>query len=705
MKKFNFLLFVLLIIPLFTVIGQGGGNSLNIVNELDTRDGDFVYCGSPNYNLTDKITVAVWIKWTSDPGIINSKHENEGRYPTIIAMDGHTTRETGQFWISHSLNGNKFEWTVTTAGGKNSAASNTITEIGKWYYLVGVYDNNADPKLKLYVNGDLEGIKNTGISGNIIPHSPNFTLNFGRMPSGYRYFSGNIDEARIWNTALTQAEIVQQMYSKATVASTDGYLLSYWSMDNISGSSVPDSKGVANGKFYTLLVDAHNTAPPTLPGGVGLSYGDNWLKDFDKTWTENQYAGRNFFTVAGNGFGNSYTIASNTVNTITLSSNFLTTPVVDNYGSFQSGPSGMSWFGIEGSTNEGQSVLSAAPIATADLEGFNDISGVWDSKSSNTSSILTIPTTNISPSSDDCVLLGHNNASLDFSSSGVPGSVNFKLNRHWKFQAHKSGGVTATFNIDCSGLSITDGSLLRLLVSNSSDFTSATVYTGTYSGGVFTKTDVSLTTGALNMLGNNSFITLGSTGALPVNLLSFNYYVFNNRNVNLIWKTNLEINNSGFDIERRSTKENQWHKIGFIAGKNNTSENTYTFADNILNTGSYSYRLKQIDYNGSFEYYALNGNVVINSPTKFKLSQNFPNPFNPVTKISYELPRDGSVSLILYDASGKEACKLVNGNQLTGYYTVTFDASNLPSGVYFYKLDVNMETAKLSKVMKCVLIK
>ncbi len=163
----------------------------------------------------------------------------------------------------------------------------------------------------------------------------------------------------------------------------------------------------------------------------------------------------------------------------------------------------------------------------------------------------------------------------------------------------------------------------------------------------------------------------------------------------------MEENNSGFDIERNSFGTG-WNKIGFIAGKGtvNTPQN-YLFSDNGLNSGRYSYRLKQIDYNGNYKYYDLQNEVLIGVPNKFALMQNYPNPFNPSTKINYELPINGFVSLKIFDITGKEVAQLVNGVQQAGYYAVDFNAVSLSSGTYFYKLTSD----KFSDVKKMVLVK
>lgn len=188
--------------------------------------------------------------------------------------------------------------------------------------------------------------------------------------------------------------------------------------------------------------------------------------------------------------------------------------------------------------------------------------------------------------------------------------------------------------------------------------------------------------------------------ALPVELASFTASV-NNRNVTLNWTTSTEVNNSRFDIERK-LYGSEWTTIGNVAGHGtvSTSQN-YEFTDKSLPTGLYSYRLKQIDFNGNFEYYNLSSEIGIGVPTKFNLSQNYPNPFNPSTSINFDLPVDGNVSIKLYDLTGREVSTLVNEIRTAGYYTINFNGSNLSSGTYFYKL----ESGDFVSTKKMMLIK
>ncbi|MDQ3022679.1 MAG: Cys-Gln thioester bond-forming surface protein [Bacteroidota bacterium] len=190
-------------------------------------------------------------------------------------------------------------------------------------------------------------------------------------------------------------------------------------------------------------------------------------------------------------------------------------------------------------------------------------------------------------------------------------------------------------------------------------------------------------------------------GALPVELSAFSSFV-NNRNVVLSWLTVSESNNSGFNIERRLAGNINWNVVGNVAG-NGTSNlsHSYNFTDRNLESGKYIYRLKQVDLNGNFEYHNLVNEVEVGVPSKFNLSQNYPNPFNPSTKINFELATEGNVSIKIFDNLGREVSTLINEFKTAGYYTFDFNASNLPSGLYFYRMDAT----GFNKVMKMTLVK
>jgi hypothetical protein len=206
----------------------------------------------------------------------------------------------------------------------------------------------------------------------------------------------------------------------------------------------------------------------------------------------------------------------------------------------------------------------------------------------------------------------------------------------------------------------------------------------------------------------SSFALGDANSPQPVELNSFMSSV-KGRDVKLQWTTASEQNNEGFEIQKSllSSKEPaDWVKVGFLTGKGTkTTPTNYTFEDKKLNTGKYNYRLKQVDYNGNFEYHNLSSVVEIGLPDKFGISQNYPNPFNPTTKIDFDLPYDSKVSIKLYDISGREMMILVNEQKPAGYYTIQINGSNLSSGIYFYCIIAESNGQKLISSKKLVLVK
>ena len=186
---------------------------------------------------------------------------------------------------------------------------------------------------------------------------------------------------------------------------------------------------------------------------------------------------------------------------------------------------------------------------------------------------------------------------------------------------------------------------------------------------------------------------------VPVELLTFSSSVVNN-DVTLNWKTATETNNSGFQVERRETKNErseEWKSIGFVNGNGTTTETkSYSFKDENLSTGKYQYRLKQIDFDGTLEY----SNIVeveILPPAKFSLEQNFPNPFNPTTTIKWQTPKEAFQTLKVFDVLGNEVATLISEVKPAGLHQIEFDASALASGIYYYQLriDDNVQTKKM----------
>ena len=190
---------------------------------------------------------------------------------------------------------------------------------------------------------------------------------------------------------------------------------------------------------------------------------------------------------------------------------------------------------------------------------------------------------------------------------------------------------------------------------------------------------------------------------LPVELSAFSATVIGS-SIQLNWRTETEINNYGFDIERGKKLDaisGTWEKLGFANGNGNSnSPKRYSFEDKNVSAGKYSYRLKQIDNDGQFEYSEV-VEVDFNPITTCLLEQNFPNPFNPSTKISWQSPVGSWQTLKIYDILGNELGALVNEYRPAGFYEIEFNPessiAHSASGIYFYRLQSGdyVETKKM----------
>jgi len=200
-------------------------------------------------------------------------------------------------------------------------------------------------------------------------------------------------------------------------------------------------------------------------------------------------------------------------------------------------------------------------------------------------------------------------------------------------------------------------------------------------------------------------ITFGNTPlgdqSLPVELTIFQA-VWDGSDVDLYWATASELNNRGFALER-THRNSDWAEIAFVDGAgSSSSQSSYQYCDE--NAGKYAdlqYRLKQIDYDGSYEY-----SVVISPdvetdllPDQFSISNNYPNPFNPLTRINYHLPKEDFVSVRIFDIDGREVQTLVDQDQPPGNYQLAFNAADLASGVYFCQISAGRQTKQIKMLL------
>ena len=250
------------------------------------------------------------------------------------------------------------------------------------------------------------------------------------------------------------------------------------------------------------------------------------------------------------------------------------------------------------------------------------------------------------------------------------------------------------------------------------------IFVGTYTGGVFLSTNngtnwEAINTGLTNLdikslAVDDKYIYAGTAGSgvgengiwrralseiniIPVELSSFTASVSKN-SVTLNWSTATETNNSGFEIQRKLDKS-KWERIAFVEGNGTTTESqNYSIIDDIspIETKTIKYRLKQLDYDGSYEFSKV-VEITQLAPTRFELDQNYPNPFNPTTTVRFSLPADVRVRINIYNSLGELIAEVINKDYEAGYHRVEFSGFIIPSGIYFYRLQADdfIETKKM----------
>lgn len=199
---------------------------------------------------------------------------------------------------------------------------------------------------------------------------------------------------------------------------------------------------------------------------------------------------------------------------------------------------------------------------------------------------------------------------------------------------------------------------------------------------------------------NSSYVTTMGYGnnLLPIELLSF-YSIQGSGIVELFWTTSMEMNNEGFYVERKLSGD-EWKSLGFVKGAGNSQVvNAYQYRDRVESSGTYFYRLRQVDFNGNFSYFDLESSVSVGIPEKLILFQNFPNPFNPKTNIAFGLPSSGFMRLRIFDVSGREVIVLMDEFREAGYHKASFDGSTFSSGIYYLRIETENEVMSKKMVL------
>ena len=731
-----FLLVAFLFLATFAFAQPGGGEAAKFQNGNYLDHGDFIYFGSqdvlyqnPSTNL-NKLTVAAWVKWTINPQdaaypAVNNHETNEERKATIISKERYHSRDVGQFWLQHTTTNNAFEFSIRNTNSRYTVTAQAPQQ-DKWYYVVGVYDGSlSSARLKLYINGSLVA-SNDASSGNIYLHNAADRMCIGRSPSGYKLFTGHIDEVRIWRLALSQAQIREQMFMKSSITiSTPTNLKAYYNMETITYGQVMDMSGRGiDGEYMTGLVDVHSftEAPYTI-------------KDDDKTWSTSpqawapvtalistppdpdEYADfpKTLWNVGGAGSwngvsallaGDSMAVLSNTSNVLTLGdfdpefhgsgSLFWSTapPIVDNFGT-PSTNNYMTWFGIYDPLETNSRTTSYAPIGTSELNNvtYFNFAGITSSLlTSFNSSLLKITGTSVP--TDASLVFANDSADVTLISYNVPASTTpqilSRLNRVWRVEV--TGAVTATYSFDCHfgfGFknSIADWQHLRVIdnPNGAYNFNVATIVSGTIAF-----TDSILTLSGVTLAPGVHYLTLGSSDAgtpLPVELAAFTARV-RQSDILLDWETITEKNNYGFVVEKALEHSPQaWTEIGFVEGNGTVDiRKQYRFVDNALPVGKAYYRLKQIDRDGTFAYSDI-ATVTGSAVPLASLLNTFPNPVRGAATISFVTSRETPVTVTVHNMLGKCVQTLCDNRLFTsGAQSLQLNASGLQPGSYVLQL-------------------
>ena len=269
-------------------------------------------------------------------------------------------------------------------------------------------------------------------------------------------------------------------------------------------------------------------------------------------------------------------------------------------------------------------------------------------------------------------------------------------------------GGTYTLNLTADAFgNVSDFTTLRIL--KRVDAVSAWTLDGTHVTGTGTNA-----TPVVNRSGMSGFSQFGIGGAsdnpLPIQLAYLNAILNNNGLVNVRWGTVSEINNYGFEVQKSQSITENFATIpnSFVAGHGTTNEpQQYAFVDNTTQSGSWYYRLKQIDLDGTVNYTepvhvdVLTG-VPEPAPREFALKQNYPNPFNPETIVKFSVENTARATLEVYNVLGQKVATLFDGIAEAGqYYKIRLNGTSLASGMYIYRLQSGTRT----DVKKMILMK
>ena len=637
----------------------------------------FTEANSPVYN-NNALTIEAWIKSTST--LTEEEIVNWGN-------------NAGQNVVEFRMSTGNIEFGMDVSGWYQ-VSSNSMVNDGKWNHVAVTKDGN---NIKFYINGKLDASGTISVSPSVNRMTIANVFQNNSYHSGRYEFLGQIDEVRIWNSVRTEEQLRENMM--INLVGNEAGLIAYYRFDHYDGTTLYDCTN--NGKNGTLTnMDAAtdwvaSLAFTTWIGSENNSWytGGNWSRNiapmYDNTGLYKWDGGYDLNITSPGLEGPSgitannilFSVTSNPVlyTNISVSGNLLLGKNLNLNG--QTVNLGATGYLVEGNYRlygTSGTITTSRPLSG--LTSLTNIAGLGLSLKINSGSL----------SGNTIITRGH--------SEHLSGGLFYNTRRYYDVTASGTFNVDILYKYHQDELNGGSENDLRLYKSTDGGTSWIKQESAVFNAidNTFSLTDVT---------SMSRWTTADNSSPLPVELSSLTAKA-SGSSVIISWKTSTEVNNYGFEVERSlKTEDPEWNKIGFIPGAGNSnSPKEYSFTDDLNDASLQSqnhkirYRLKQIDNDGTFSY---SKEVEIENllPSAFELSQNYPNPFNPSTTIRFGLPADTRVTLEVFNIIGEKVATLLNNEiKSAGYYDVLFKASELSSGVYFYRLTAGefISTKKLN---------